>query len=47
MCIVILCSLLQDVVFMCQALERLFDQKVTGMPAEVRGRERGRGRESA
>ncbi|XP_011406316.1 PREDICTED: bromodomain-containing protein 3-like [Amphimedon queenslandica] len=23
-----------DVVFMCQALERLFDQKVTGMPAE-------------
>ena len=32
---------------MCQTLERLFDQKLAGMPAEVRkergGREGGRG----
>lgn len=29
---------------MCQTLERLFDQKLAGMPAEVR-KERGGGRE--
>ena len=31
-----LLSVLQDVVMMCQAIEKLFEQKILAMPKEVR-----------
>ena len=33
----ILCVCVQDITMMCQTLERLFEQKLPGMPKEVSG----------